>query len=360
MSRLGMAEILVQATARCSDSCHDDVSSRIDDRSIDRSGPDPARCGAVTIGEEGPMKRIIWTAAGALLFASAFTRGAGAQTPVAEHVFVIGVDGLSPDGLRKAKVPVVDRMKAEGAWTFHARGVMPTVSSPNWASMVMGAGPEQHGITSNEWEPGKGAITPTSGGHFPTVFGILRAQRPKAKIGIFHDWDGYARLVERGVADVVEHPKGPQATAERAIAYIKAEWPTLTFIHLDHVDGAGHKHGHGTPEYYASVEEADRLIGQVLDGIKAAGIAEKTVVLITSDHGGKGKGHGGSTMGEIEIPWIINGPGVARGKEIQAPVNTYDTAATVALVLGLTPPECWIARPVRSAFSAVPSNSETH
>ena len=160
------------------------------------------------------------------------------------------------------------------------------------------------------------------------------------------------------MADVVEHPKGPQATADRAVAYLKAERPALTFIHLDHVDGAGHDHGHGTPQYYAAVEDADRLIGQILAGVKEAGIAERTIVIVTSDHGGKGKGHGGATMGEIEIPWIVVGPGVARGREIAAPVNTFDTAATVAYVLGLTMPECWIARPVRAAFSASPSTAD--
>jgi arylsulfatase A-like enzyme len=56
-------------------------------------------------------------------------------------------------------------------------------------------------------------------------------------------------------------------------------------------------------------------------------------------------------MGEIEIPWIIAGPGVATGKELATPVNTYDTAATVAYLFGLKPPECWIARPVVEAFT---------
>jgi hypothetical protein len=32
-------------------------------------------------------------------------------------------------------------------------------------------------------------------------------------------------------------------------------------------------------------------------------------------------------------------------------VNTYDTAATVALLFGLEPPSCWIARPVREALA---------
>jgi predicted AlkP superfamily pyrophosphatase or phosphodiesterase len=73
-----------------------------------------------------------------------------AQVSQVEHVVVIGVDGLSPDGVHKAKAPNLARMMKEGAYTLHARAVMPTVSSPNWASMIMGAGPEQHGVTSNE------------------------------------------------------------------------------------------------------------------------------------------------------------------------------------------------------------------
>jgi hypothetical protein len=34
------------------------------------------------------------------------------------------------------------------------------------------------------------------------------------------------------------------------------------------------------------------------------------------------------------------GPGIAPGKEITAPVNTYDTAATLAYIFGLKPPDC--------------------
>ncbi len=92
------------------------------------------------------------------------------------------------------------------------------------------------------------------------------------------------------------------------------------------------------------------MIGKILDALKDAGIADTSLVLITSDHGGKGKGHGGSTMEEIEIPWILHGRGVAPGRELSAMVNTYDTAATVAYALGLAPPRCWIARPVVDAF----------
>ena len=72
--------------------------------------------------------------------------------PGVSHFVVIGCDGMSPDGVLKAKSSVMRRLMKEGAWSLHARGVMPTSSSPNWASMIMGAGPEQHGVTSNDWQ----------------------------------------------------------------------------------------------------------------------------------------------------------------------------------------------------------------
>ena len=55
-------------------------------------------------------------------------------------------------------------------------------------------------------------------------------------------------------------------------------------------------------------------------------------------------------MGDIEIPWIIAGPAIKPGHVITAPVNTYDTAPTLAKIFDLTPPTGWIARPVASAF----------
>ncbi|MEK7795726.1 MAG: alkaline phosphatase, partial [Candidatus Hydrogenedentota bacterium] len=174
-----------------------------------------------------------------------------------QHVIIIGCDGMSPDGVTQANTPFMDGMMREGAWTLHARGVMPTSSSPNWASMIMGAGPEQHGVTSNDWEIDKFEIAPTvkdDSGRFPTIFALLKQQKPGATGAVFHDWDGFGRLLNR--SDVVEMQDcdGPAKTTEAAIAYIKEHKPTLTFIHLDHVDHAGHEVGHGTPEYYAAVE----------------------------------------------------------------------------------------------------------
>lgn len=283
----------------------------------------------------------------AILFFSAVCGLAGA-----DHVVILGFDCMSPDGIQKAKTPVIHDLMSNGAWTLHARGVIPTVSSPNWASMIMGAGPAEHGVTSNDWEPTKFQIAPLcvgDGGIFPTVFSLLRAQKPASTIGVFHDWDGFGRLFDNKAADVVKHGNGPDETMDAAIAFVKQRKPVFTFVHLDHVDEAGHKFGHGTAPYYEAVEKADALTTRMLQALKEAGIADSTVVLITADHGGVGKGHGGSTMAEIEIPWILSGPGVARG-ELKTHVRTYDTAATVAYMLGVKPSDCWIGKAVGEAF----------
>jgi len=272
-----------------------------------------------------------------------------------KHMVVVGVDGLSPDGIIHAQATNLQRLRERGAWTYHARGVMPSSSSPNWASMIMGAGPEQHGVTSNDWQPDKFDIAPIatgSGGIFPTIFGVLREQQPDAIMGVFHDWDGYGRLFERKAVNVIKDTDGPTNAVHEAVEFWKSNKATFTFIHLDHVDHAGHEFGHGTAEYYASVEVADKLIGETIEALRSSGMWETTILLVTADHGGHGKGHGEAIMADLEIPWIITGPGVKAGHEIKSPINTYDPAATIAHVFGLKRPDVWIGRPVREAFKA--------
>jgi predicted AlkP superfamily pyrophosphatase or phosphodiesterase len=279
---------------------------------------------------------------------------AHAQTVESPHLIVIGIDGLSVDGVIAAKTTRIHELMDRAAWTLVARGVMPTLSSPNWASMIDGAGPEQHGITSNgilrkmvEIEP----VCRDSEGMFPTIFETMRAQQPSNHIAIFHDWPGFANLVEKHAPDVMQHVHGAAKTAETAADYWKRNHPDLMFVHLDNVDHTGHSEGWGTQSYYRAVEDADRYVGVIIDMLRSEGSLESTYVLISSDHGGKGRGHGKNSLEEIQIPWILSGPGVAAGR-LESAVYTFDTAATIAMIFGLDEPACWIGRPVTSAFRA--------
>jgi predicted AlkP superfamily pyrophosphatase or phosphodiesterase len=270
------------------------------------------------------------------------------------HVVVIGIDGFGAAAVRDNATPRIHELMGAGAWTLQARGVMPTVSSPNWASMIMGAGPEQHGVTSNDWQPDKFEFLPVCRGTasiFPTMFGLLRAQRPTARISIIHDWDDFARLTEPGVASLIRHTTGAAATVDAGIAEWRANQPTLLFLHIDEVDHAGHDNGWGSPEYRAMVATVDTLVGKLVDAVRATPAGAQTTFVLSADHGGVGTKHGGMSMAELEIPWVAAGAGIVKNHQITTSVNTFDTAATVAALLGLTPPDCWIGRPVRESLT---------
>jgi predicted AlkP superfamily pyrophosphatase or phosphodiesterase len=144
----------------------------------------------------------------------------------------------------------------------------------------------------------------------------------------------------------MEDLKGSGETLRRAMQYWTKNRPHLMFIHLDDVDHAGHEKGHGTPEYYEAVRQAGELLAELGDAIKDSA----AYLIVTADHGGKGNKHGGNTLEELEIPWMITGPKVRRGHQIQSSVNTFDTAATVAWLFQLRAPQAWIGRPVLEAF----------
>lgn len=98
-----------------------------------------------------------------------------------QHVIVVGCDGMSPDGIRAASTPVMHRLIAEGAVKWNVRTVYPSVSSPNWASMIMGAGVEQHGVIDNDWGRAEYSLPPIVQGRdglFPTIFGQVRQHYP--------------------------------------------------------------------------------------------------------------------------------------------------------------------------------------
>ncbi len=287
----------------------------------------------------------------------AVSLNAPAAVPGVEHVVILGADGMGSLAFTDSNTPVMRRLMRGGAYTLRARGVMPTSSSPNWASMIMGAGPEQHGITSNDWQTNNfqiSALEVGPAGMFPTIFRVIKEQKPEAHLACFHDWDAFGRLFERHLVQRVEHVKDAIETASKAARYIKEQRPNFLFVHFDGIDHAGHAFGWKSPTYFRAVDLVDSLISDVIAALEDAGIRQKTLVLITADHGGVGTKHGGDTLAELEIPWIVNGPGVEAGKVIDTPVNTYDTAATIAWVFGLKAPSVWIGRPVSEAFSLAP------
>ena len=271
-----------------------------------------------------------------------------------KHVILIGSDGFGAYAFENAKIPNLRAMMKEGSWSLEARTVLPSSSAANWASMVMGAGPELHGYTT--WGSKKPDMPPRvvdDYGMFPSIYSQLRKEKPDSEIGVIYEWDGIGYLFPKAAVNKDQNADGDIAVTHAATAYIKEKKPNFLFVHLHDVDSVGHQIGHGTPEYYAAIERTDTHIGTILKSIEDAGIAESTLVLFTADHGGINKGHGLITMNEMQIPWIIKGPGIKKDHELSQSIMTFDTAATIAELLKLKAPQVWIGRPVKEAMNKV-------
>ncbi len=257
-------------------------------------------------------------------------------------VVVIGIDGLGAAALAKGAPPNIAALMKSGAWTLKARGVMQAVSSPNWASMIMGVTPDRHGIDSNDWRFDKYAITPACRaprGSFPTVFDLLKERAPKLHTAVIHDWQGFANLVDPASVRTMTHAKGSPATTDAVVAYLKTQKPDLLFIQLDDLDHAGHSAGWLSEEYMKELAEIDAMVGRIVAAARANGPA---YILVTGDHGGQAdKKHGHPADSDLIIPWILNGPGVPANREITSVVSTTDTAATIASLLGQPAHPCW-------------------
>lgn len=270
------------------------------------------------------------------------------------RVIVLGFDGMGGYAFPKTNTPNIKKITEEGCYTYQAKSVFPSVSSPNWSSMINGTSPSKHKIWSNAWKYKKTTKKSFCGNEkgqlFPTIFRLLREQMPNINMACIHQWDNFIKLTEKDVFTKVIQSKDEDITAQEAVKLIEGNTPDFLFLDFDHVDHIGHAIGHHTPAYYKAVEKADSLTGVIVQALQQKGIYDETYIIITSDHGGRLKSHGGLTASEMNIPWIIRGPNIKKGFHIQTLVKQYDTAATIAKILGIKIPDCWIGKPVDNIF----------
>ena len=97
-------------------------------------------------------------------------------------------------------------------------------------------------------------------------------------------------------------------------------------------------------------ELIDGYVGRIVDAIKEAGIYENSIIIVTADHGGINKGHGGKTMEEMETPFIIAGKNIKKGGAFEESMMQFDCASTIASVFNLEQPQVWIGRPMTQVF----------
>ena len=281
----------------------------------------------------------------------------------AKHVIMIGVDGLSAESIRLADLndlPSIKMLMDGGSWTLSKRSVMPSASAINWASMFNGQPTEMHGF--DKWNSTRGTIpSVTDNGHGipPTIYTILRQQYPSAEMGLVCDWKGvgavadtlamnYYKYIGTYRGKIIDIPT--EEYSKLGIDYIKSKKPLFFTFYYGLTDNIGHNYGWCSTEYMEHLKDLDNGIGLLIQAIRDAGIFDDTVIILSSDHGGKGKGHGKFTLQEMETPFIVYGKKVKKGHQISQPVMQYDTAAIIAYILGAKIPEEWRGKVISEIF----------
>lgn len=276
--------------------------------------------------------------------------------PKAKHVVMVGVDGWAAHDLESAQdIPNIRALMANGSYTLHKRAVLPSASAINWASIFMGVPTEVHGYTKwNSKVPDIPASHVNNHNIFPTIYSIIREQQPEAETGCTFDWDGVKYVIDTLAISHWEYIPDSYVDINKnctiAENYIKQYKPFFYTAYFGTLDESGHDHGWYTPEYYATLSEVDMAVGRIIQALKDVGIYDDTIIIVTSDHGGINKGHGGMTLEELETPFIISGKGVKKGYEFADAMMQYDTPATIAYIFGIQPPQPWVGRPVMSIF----------
>ena len=96
--------------------------------------------------------------------------------------------------------------------------------------------------------------------------------------------------------------------------------------------------------YFGLVEEIDHWVGRILDRLDALGLAQRTLVVFTADHGEMLGDHGMQSKmvfydGAQRVPLLLRLPGaIAPGTVVPGPVSMLDIGATIVDYLGASGP----------------------
>ena len=270
----------------------------------------------------------------------------GAHMPavsgVADLVVLVSLDGFRPD-VMGPDTRALHRMRLQGASPHVARTIEKSATLPSHASMVSGVGPTEHGINFNSFKPERGQI------QRPTLFTVAHAAGLPTVMFV-----GKGKL-----RHLLASPRDAQLTVvgmrcdrlvDAALPYLREAKSGVLFLHFADADSAGHRSGWMSQDYLDAAHRADRCLDRVVDTIAESGRVDRTLLLVTADHGGHNRSHGTRLEVDQRIPWFAWGAGVRRGK-FSRPVHTTDTAATVMAALGLKMPAGIRGTPVVEAFA---------
>jgi predicted AlkP superfamily pyrophosphatase or phosphodiesterase len=256
-------------------------------------------------------------------------------------VIFVMIDGLRPDAITPERCPTLTGLMARGTYSLRAQSVMPCLTLPCHMSIFHSVPPSRHGVTSNTWSPMARPL--------PGLVEVAHAAGRRC--AFYYNWEPLRNLSQPGhlvhsyFRDNYETPGGDHYIAGQAMRSLPVDRPDFAFIYLGTVDVAGHAFGWMSPRYLDQAAYVDQAVGTLLAVLPA-----DTHVLVHADHGGHERSHGTDVPEDMTIPWLLAGPRVRVGHELQEPISLLDTAPTLARLLDVAPDGQWEGRCVAEAL----------
>lgn len=227
---------------------------------------------------------------------TAGTDAAGSETEAAPLVLMIGLDGLNPPMIDRWGAPNIEAIAARGVRAEAMYPVMPSVTFVNFYSIATGLYPKHHGMVENypydkvAQEQFDRATGPQEERWWQGEPIWVTAEKQGLPTSIMF-WLG-SEVPHDGVRPTrwtpYEHNKPYQDRVDEVLAWYdapEAELPRFAALYFDRVDTAAHYTGPMSERTKEAVAEVDGYVGQIVDGLKARGLLERTTIIVVSDHG---------------------------------------------------------------------------
>jgi hypothetical protein len=250
------------------------------------------------------------------------------STPLVVYVII---DGLREDVSRK--MMTLNALRARGTDGV-VRTSQPSLSFPNWTTLLSGAPQRISGVTTN-WFTGRVPVE--------TLIDTALAASRTVAVSAPTDFEQLYGVKRTGHVFLRDWEAGTYMTGgivDNAISLAKKSAPTLLVVHFPDVDEAGHSFGGASAQYLDTAKKVDGDLGRLVSALQGP----NTTFVVTADHGHIDTGgHGGPE----DIVTLV--PAVFAGRDIR--VGTIDgsqdqMAPTVALLAALPAPRNAAAMPL--------------
>lgn len=231
------------------------------------------------------------------------------QTPLA---FLL-VDGLKASA-EKHLMNISHAVQHGEMQSWDVKAAFPTLSYPNYATILSGNEPSVHGLLDNKLK------LPMEHDH---MFDKLAASGKVIAVVGFYWWRCLLGNGPWHLTTYTEEDTQDSWVYEQAQTIAMKINPDFLLVHSLGVDYSGHTWGGDSPDYGESARRVDSLISKFQE-FWAHEFGGK--ILVGSDHGMRGdKGHGGNSPEETNIRYYFNGqiPNDCRPLTFQSDVRNF-------------------------------------